>query len=319
MSAPMSKPHTSAAQTATQSPALWPLSLAVAAVFVLLVGIAFVVFGDGIAVVQVYLAVALFIPALALFGVLFCVWMLFKKRPRTWVFWTNLGALVLLVVPALQPFQLVPIAFPRALDAAKPRLTARLPADGPLRVAWGGDDVKHNYHAATPDQRWAYDLVIEPAFHGKPELESYGCYGKPVLAPVAGTVIRTENTLPDETPNATTNAAAPLGNHVAIQATNTQTYVLIAHLKPGSVVVKPGDELIPGQPIGACGNSGNTSEPHIHIHHQAHDPRTHPVGYALGLPLFFAWHDGPQMPLGGLDVDGERITPTGMVVTHTAP
>jgi len=44
--------------------------------------------------------------------------------------------------------------------------------------------------------------------------------------------------------------------------------ILLAHLEQGSVMVQPGDRVAQGQQVGAVGNSGNTSEPHLHIHAQ---------------------------------------------------
>ncbi len=59
----------------------------------------------------------------------------------------------------------------------------------------------------------------------------------------------------------------PIGNTV-IFGLETGTYLVIARLKPYSVLVRTGDGLTEGEQLGECDNSGNTSEPHIHIHHQ---------------------------------------------------
>ncbi|MEZ7171746.1 M23 family metallopeptidase [Sporosarcina sp. OR05] len=40
----------------------------------------------------------------------------------------------------------------------------------------------------------------------------------------------------------------------------------MAHMKEGSVAVAKGDTVTTGQLLGKVGNSGNTSEPHLHIH-----------------------------------------------------
>ena len=94
------------------------------------------------------------------------------------------------------------------------------------------------------------------------------------------------------------------------------TYLLIAHLKPGSVLVRAGDRVREGQPIGLCGNSGNTSEPHIHIHHQRQDPKGRPINFSEGLPLYFRDHDGAAMPEGGVEVRGGKIALKGAVIIH---
>ena len=99
----------------------------------------------------------------------------------------------------------------------------------------------------------------------------------------------------------------------------TGTYLVIAHLKSGSVRVATGDDVAEGDPLGACGNSGNTSEPHIHIHHQRQDPRIFPLNFAEGLPLYFRDHGGPAMPEGGFDVDANgNVILTGAVVQHAS-
>ncbi|CAI6023194.1 M23 family metallopeptidase [Cohnella sp. JJ-181] len=60
------------------------------------------------------------------------------------------------------------------------------------------------------------------------------------------------------------NAEQPAGNMVAIRHANGEITTL-AHLKRGSVKVKAGDRVAAGQPIGQCGNSGESTEPHMHI------------------------------------------------------
>ena len=45
-------------------------------------------------------------------------------------------------------------------------------------------------------------------------------------------------------------------------------YLMMAHLSPGSIQVKVGDHVKQGQPIARVGNSGNTTEPHLHIQAQ---------------------------------------------------
>lgn len=208
------------------------------------------------------------------------------------------------------------ITYPSSLESSTPSATVRLPADVPLRVAWGGDSIETNYHAAAPDQRWAYDLLVEPYLTGSSNLEDYGCYGVPVVAPVSGPVVSAHDGEPDEAPSITSNnVIAPTGNHVFLQM-DTGTYLVIAHLKKGSVRVKTGEAVEEGQVIGECGNSGNTSEPHIHIHHQRQDPSLFPINFAEGLPLYFRDHNGSPMPVGGIKVEGENIIATGDVVEH---
>lgn len=237
------------------------------------------------------------------------------KRKYSRLMSSTTAIAVICLLPAITLVR--PVAYPASLENTEPAATVRLPVDVPLQVAWGGDRIETNYHAVAPDQRWAYDLLVEPYVNGSENLEDYGCYGVPVLAPANGLVIKAHDGEPDEVPGVVSNNfTAPTGNHVAIQLEETGTYLVIAHLKPGSVTVKTGDSVVEGQVIGACGNSGNTSEPHIHIHHQRQDPNLFPLNFAEGLPLYFRDHDGPAMPSGGFEMDGETVIMTGDLVQH---
>ena len=73
-----------------------------------------------------------------------------------------------------------------------------------------------------------------------------------------------------------------MGNHVIIDHGNGE-FSFLCHLRNGSVKVKPGDKVTKGQEIARCGNSGNTSEPHLHYHLQA----TGKFGDGDGLPAQF--------------------------------
>lgn len=254
-------------------------------------------------------------PLLGLVSLIALIIYAFVKRKINRLMSATLVIAVISLLPAITIVK--PVAYPASLENTKPSTTVRLPADVPLKVAWGGDKIETNYHAIAPDQRWAYDLLVEPYAHGSDQLEEYGCYGVPVVAPAKGTVVKAHDGEPDEVPGVVSNNfTAPEGNHVAIQLDETGTYLLIAHLKLGSVTVKTGDTVAEGQVIGACGNSGNTSEPHIHIHHQRQNPNFFPINFAEGLPLYFRDHDGPPMPVGGVRMEGETVILTGDTVQH---
>jgi len=166
------------------------------------------------------------------------------------------------------------------------------------------------------ESRGANLKFVEPYLTESSNLEDYGCFGVPVVAPVSGLVTTAHDGGPDETPGAASNNfETPTGNHVVIQL-ETGTYLVIAHLKKGSIVVKIGETVEEAQAIGECGNSGNTSEPHIHIHHQRQDPIVFPINFAEGLPLYFRDHDGAPMPVGGIKLEGDTVTATGDTVQH---
>lgn len=239
-----------------------------------------------------------------------------RKRRFSRPMQATLVLAVLALWPGLWGFGILPLTFPSDLETTTPAATIRIPSNEVLRVAWGGDSIKTNYHAMAPDQRWAYDLLVEPAAHGSEKLEDYGCYGTPVIAPVTARVHYARDGAPDEVPGKVSmNLKNPAGNTVVFEL-KTGTYLVIAHLKPGSVLVETGDQVAEGDQIGECGNSGNTSEPHIHIHHQRQDPKGRPINFSEGLPLFFRDHEGDPMPEGGVEERDGKYVMTGAIVRH---
>jgi hypothetical protein len=263
-------------------------------------------------------------PLFGLIGLAVLLFRTLKHRRATPAMIAGYALALVALWPGLWGFGVLPIAYPASLEGTQPAATVRLPADAPLRVFWGGDALSGNYHAMSPGQRWAYDLTVEPAATGSSKLDDYGCWGTPVLAPIAAKVHRAGDGVDDLAPGETlADPAKLLGNYVILEL-ETRTYLVIAHLQNGSVAVKTGDAVSEGQLLGRCGNSGNTSEPHIHIHHQRQDPLSINgdlnlgVNLVEGLPLYFRDHNGAPIPAGGFRMEGERIVLTGDVVRHAA-
>lgn len=185
--------------------------------------------------------------------------------------------------------------------AYETKTALRLPFEGEWFVVWGGRTVDQNYHAATRDQRFAMDVLIvkDGATHkgdGK-ALADYWCYGQKALAPAAGTIVWMRDSLPDNAPGQTDRANA-IGNGVVIDHGNGE-YSLLAHLQQKSLRVKVGDRVKSGQMLGLVGNSGNTSEPHIHYHLQD-GPKPFE---AEGLPI----------PFTNIRVNGEPVAKAEVV------
>ncbi len=177
-------------------------------------------------------------------------------------------------------------AYPSSYDERPSRVMFRLPLDGPVTVAWGGADAAVNYHVFLPDQRWAYDLLVAregESFRGDgTELDDYYGYMLPVLAPASGVVFAAHDGEPDVAIGAWRWGLAGLGNHVGIEVAPDE-YLFIGHLQPGSVRVQVGDHVTVGQRLGKVGNSGNSSEPHVHLHLQD-TPRPY---FGEGIPFYF--------------------------------
>jgi murein DD-endopeptidase MepM/ murein hydrolase activator NlpD len=58
---------------------------------------------------------------------------------------------------------------------------------------------------------------------------------------------------------------AVIGNHVILALDRHGPYVAMAHLRAGSIRVGVGDAVAVGQQLASCGNSGNSTQPHLHI------------------------------------------------------
>ncbi|WP_163580799.1 M23 family metallopeptidase [Gracilibacillus saliphilus] len=169
----------------------------------------------------------------------------------------------------IEGIQLTPISSHPESDEVYTENTYQMPMIGEWFTFWGGINELVNYHYAVASQRYAYDLlIVEDGFtyNGDPtDNESYYAFGQDIVAPREGTVVSAENDIPDNTPTVDTNAEEPLGNHVILEHENNE-YSYIAHFKQGSLEVDEGDQVNAGDLLGNVGNSGNSSEPHIHFH-----------------------------------------------------
>lgn len=206
--------------------------------------------------------------------------------------------------------------YPASLANTKEGLEIRVPLDGKVVVAWGGDKIEQNYHAAYPDQRWAYDLVVDPHSNGSELNQEYGCFGATVYAPIAGEIRTASDTEPDRKPDQDApDIDAAFGNYIVMEPKGTDNRLIIAHLKSKSLLVKRGDFVAEGTPIAACGNSGNSTEPHVHIHYiELHDLGEETVMTAL--PLYFRDHKGSRMPTGGMQQKHGREIAAGQTIEH---
>ncbi|WP_084101973.1 M23 family metallopeptidase [Demequina sp. NBRC 110051] len=140
-------------------------------------------------------------------------------------------------------------------------------------------------------------------------------FGQPVYSPVDGIVVHVTDGVRDhrartsfwgrawyliECPvRSLGGPRAVFGNHVVIRLTDG-THVLIAHLRRGSLRVQQGDGVSAGALVAACGNSGSSAKPHVHVHRQ--DLASPYV--AMGLPWAL---EGRGIPRVGDDV-GVRVT-----------
>jgi hypothetical protein len=148
----------------------------------------------------------------------------------------------------------------------KTRANLRLPFDGSWFVLWGGRKYEENRHTPVPDMRYALDLFIvkgsSTSLRRTMKNDDYFAWGQPVLAPASGVVVAVVKDVPDNAPNQP-RPGVLYGNSVVIDH-GTGEYSLLGHLQFGSVSVRPGQQVVAGQQVARCGNSGMSTEPHLH-------------------------------------------------------
>jgi hypothetical protein len=105
------------------------------------------------------------------------------------------------------------------------------------------------------------------------DLAAYEIFGETIYAPCTGTVLRAVDGVPEMRPPAMDRRRME-GNHVVIGCSGV--WVLLGHMRVGSVAVRRGDSVVAGEPLGRVGNTGNTGEPHLHIHAQLPGTRDAP-------------------------------------------
>ena len=75
------------------------------------------------------------------------------------------------------------------------------------------------------------------------------------------------------------------GNYIILDLGNGR-YAFYAHLQPGSLRVKTGDKVRRGQVLALVGNSGNSTEPHLHFHIADANSSLGSEGRPYGFPSF---------------------------------
>jgi len=114
-----------------------------------------------------------------------------------------------------------------------------------------------------------FDLADDPlrTFHGdSSKNQDYLAYDADILDVVDGTVVSVVSDMADELPKQAPELEIDeLGSNHIILDIGSGNYAFYAHLIPGSPKVRVGDHVTRGQVIGKVGNSGNTTDPHLHF------------------------------------------------------
>jgi hypothetical protein len=167
---------------------------------------------------------------------------------------------------------------PLVVEVQFERYSHRTPLVIPFRGAGMVDQawMCDNGHA-NPDEQFAVDLLALSDRFARSELEprvneDYAGWGRELIAPGAGVIARVEAEVPNQPRVEEVDERSftlrdgrrvPLGNHVVIDHGNGE-YSLLVHMQPGSIPVSVGSRVRQGQLIGRLGNSGFSTEPHLH-------------------------------------------------------
>jgi hypothetical protein len=196
------------------------------------------------------------------------------------------------------PFVLLVVWAFKSMTYPKPAVQLQFPlTQGTYYVARGGSNWSLNGHGGGDSpQHYAVDILAINKLGMRAnglyprDLNAYVIYGKVVYSPCDGEVLRVQDGLPDNIPSETDRLHPP-GNHIWLRM-DGDVYVLLGHLMNGSVLVKPGDRINRGTRVGKVGNSGNTSEPHLHVHamrllHAKSVESEYLLGNGDAIPLLF--------------------------------
>ncbi|SES85921.1 M23 family metallopeptidase [Anaerobranca gottschalkii] len=174
----------------------------------------------------------------------------------------------------------------------KQKIEYNLPFLGEWIVYNGGTNKENSHSWDIINQRYAYDFIKIDSNRSSHKsdgysLEDYYCYGEPIVAPADGQVVELKTNVADAKKPGTMLidflSKDIRGNYVIIKHAEDE-YSVIAHLIPNSIVVKKGQYVKKGQLLGKCGNSGHSTEPHLHFHLQ----NKQSFYFAKGVPIKFS-------------------------------
>jgi len=221
----------------------------------------------------------------------------------------------------------------------EPKTRFTLPFTGIWRV-WRGHDVFEGHRQQADAQAFAYDFIYERGGRDRrapdatarrasvrrpqskerspaaSQLADFSAFGRKVLAPADGVVVRAVDGEPDRPPAATrprlvhpkvTNPRQLFGNYIVLDHGQGE-FSLLAHLKRGSVRVRRGDRVTRGQVIAECGNSGVSAQPHLHFHVMDGPDPLRSRGLPIRFEMYRLWRDGRAVLIrSGVPRAGEHV------------
>ncbi len=211
------------------------------------------------------------------------------KKPKTpqkkivMIFGLVSNLVVIVFISGLNWFSFKGYATPEnVIDLASPFHNGR------QIVLHGGASPFTNGHFHVKPQNHALDIVglnnlgmRASSIDGGADLTNYVIYGQAIYSPINGTVIAVADKYEDQIPP-TTDVEHLAGNYILIESKGVE--ILLAHLKKGSIAVKQGDVVTTNTLLGQVGNTGNTSEPHLHLHVEK-DGETNTILNGVAVPF----------------------------------
>ncbi|MDN3505942.1 MAG: M23 family metallopeptidase [Simkaniaceae bacterium] len=143
--------------------------------------------------------------------------------------------------------------------------------NGQFCILHGGSNKIINPHYPVLAQRYALDIVQLNTLGSRTskwnpkKLEDFKIFKTSVYSPCEGTIVEAQDGYQDLQPSKM-DPKNPAGNYIAIAKKDSDIVIILAHLLKGSILIQEGDFIEKGQLLAKVGNSGNTSEPHLHIH-----------------------------------------------------
>lgn len=253
-------------------------------------------------------------------------WRIVLARTRIPLLLAGLAVLIFggaLGIPVWARLALVAVSYVVAAKAGTLRCqptAVALPVAGRWMALNSPADRVPSHGVQAYGQTYALDLLREPDDGSRPSFGwlplarrpgEFPAFGEPIFAAADGVVVRVSGRQRDHWSRNSwpallyvlvegmvrelTGPGRVLGNHVIVDL-GGGAYAAYAHLRRGSLQVKKGDRVRAGQHIADCGNSGNTTEPHLHFHLMDH-PR---VLLAAGLPVSFDSFEVDGQPRSGV-------------------
>lgn len=156
----------------------------------------------------------------------------------------------------------------------------------------------YDFMAVNEKNRVSSKIGLNTLF-GTENPKDFYSFGKSIYSPISGKIVKIHDGEIDQKVRRSLFAGIPYlltqykrvkkgindiaGNYIIIQPINSLNFICIVHIKKESFVVKEGDYILEGDKIAECGNSGNSTQPHIHI--QAMDSLD--LYATKGVPLYF--------------------------------